>query len=175
MLPERPFRTPDARRLGLRPWAGAAFVLCLASCAFEGPGQEWWRPSKGTSRDAGAVAAAIEGMYQAFQQRNLGGVGKYMTPDSTCYDASTSQLLVGRQAVLDHFGAILARHKEGEKWESSMEDLEVLVSGDLAVATYRIRTGAEGAHALAAVTHAFRRTSEGWKAVHLHRSWNVPK
>lgn len=120
------------------------------------------------------VVEAIMGMYQAFQQADLPKVGKYMTDDSTCYDATTSTLLKGRKAVLDHFGAILAQHKPGEAWESSIEGMDVYVAGNLAYATYQVRTSAGGMHATAAVTHVFRRSGELWLAIHLHRSWNIP-
>jgi ketosteroid isomerase-like protein len=120
------------------------------------------------------VAEAIHGMYEAFKGKTLDGVARFMTEDSTCYDVYTSTLLAGRKAVLDHFGTILARHKEGEKWESSIEDMKVDVRGDLAVATYKVRTSAGGGHALAAVTHVFRREGRRWLACHLHRSWNTP-
>lgn len=118
------------------------------------------------------VKAGIQAMYQAFGERNLDRVGFFMANDMTCYDATTSRLLEGKQAVLDHFGAILARHKPGEKWESSMEDLEVTISGEVAVALYKIRTVVGGGHALAAVTHLFRRKGGAWVSQHLHRSWN---
>ncbi|HLY73065.1 MAG TPA: nuclear transport factor 2 family protein [Planctomycetota bacterium] len=120
------------------------------------------------------VVEAIMGMYQAFQQADLPKVGKFMTEDSTCYDATQSVLLTGRKAVLDHFGAILAQHRPGEAWESSIEGMNVLVSGDMATATYRVRTSAGGTHAIAAVTHVFQRRGGAWLAVHLHRSWNLP-
>jgi len=119
------------------------------------------------------VVEAIMGMYQAFQQADLPKVGKFMTEDSTCYDATQSILLTGRKAVLDHFGAILAQHRPGEAWESSIEGMKVLVSGNMATATYRVRTSAGGMHAIAAVTHVFQRRDGTWLAVHLHRSWNV--
>jgi len=119
------------------------------------------------------VIEAVMGMYQAFQQADLPKVGKYMTDDSTCYDATKSVMLTGRQAVLDHFGAILAQHKPGEAWESSIEGMDVRLSKDLAYATYRVRTSAGGMHAVAAVTHVFQRRGGLWLAVHLHRSWNV--
>ena len=96
-----------------------------------------------------------------------------MTADSTCYDAKRSVMLNGRQAVLDHFGAILSEHKPGEVWESSIEGMKVTVSGDMANATYQVRTSAGGFHAIAAVTHVFRRVEGKWLAIHLHRSWNV--
>ena len=113
------------------------------------------------------------GMYQAFQQKDLAKVGQYLTADSTCYDATRSVMLNGRQAVLDHFGAILAQHKPGEVWESSIEGMKVTVSGDLANATYQVRTSAGGMHMLAAVTHVFRKVDGRWLAIHLHRSWNL--
>ena len=119
------------------------------------------------------VTEAIMGMYQAFQQRDLAKVGTYLTPDSTCYDARQSVMLNGRQAVLDHFGAILSEHKPGEAWESSIEGMKVVVSGDLANATYQVRTSAGGQHAVAAVTHVFRHVGNRWLAIHLHRSWNI--
>ena len=119
------------------------------------------------------IVEAIMGMYQAFQQADLPKVGKYMTDDSTCYDATTSVLLKGRKAVLDHFGAILAQHKPGEAWESSIEGMTVALQGNMAYATYQVRTSAGGMHATAAVTHVFRRSGEVWLAVHLHRSWNL--
>lgn len=119
------------------------------------------------------VAEAVMGMYQAFQQKDLAKVGTYMTPDSTCYDATRSVMLKGREAVLEHFGAILAQHKPGEVWESSIEGMAVTVSGDLANATYQVRTSAGGMHLLAAVTHVFRHVDGRWLAIHLHRSWNA--
>lgn len=119
------------------------------------------------------VAEAVMGMYQAFQQADLPKVGKYMTEDSTCYDATKSVLLTGRKAVLDHFGAILAEHKPGEAWESSIEGMKVSSTRDMAVATYQVRTSAGGLHAVAAVTHVFQRSGDAWLATHLHRSWNV--
>jgi ketosteroid isomerase-like protein len=119
------------------------------------------------------VTEAIMGMYQAFQTRDLPKVGQYMTADSTCYDAKRSVLLTGRQAVLDHFGAILAEHKPGEAWESSIEGMKVTVVGEMANATYQVRTSAGGMHATAAVTHVFRQVGGRWLAVHLHRSWNL--
>lgn len=128
--------------------------------------------SAGSDRDA--VVAAVAGMYGAFKDRNLDGVAPFMTEDSTCYDVYTSKLLVGRKAVLDHFASILARHGQGEKWEASIEDMQVTIAGDFAVATYKISTKAEGAHMLAAVTHVFRREGGKWAASHLHRSWNSP-
>ena len=128
-------------------------------------------PNPKVSQDQ--VVEAVMGMYQAFQQADLPKVGKYMTDDSTCYDATKSVMLTGRQAVLDHFGAILAQHKPGEAWESSIEGMKVTVSGDMANATYQVRTSAGGMHAVAAVTHVFRRVDGRWLAIHLHRSWNV--
>ena len=119
------------------------------------------------------VIEAIMGMYQAFQTRDLPKVGRYLTADSTCYDARRSVLLTGRQAVLDHFGAILAEHKPGEAWESSIEGMKVTVVGEMANATYQVRTSAGGMHAVAAVTHVFRQVGGRWLAVHLHRSWNI--
>ena len=119
------------------------------------------------------VTEAIMGMYQAFQQRDLPKVGTYLTADSTCYDARRSVMLRGRQAVLDHFGAILAEHKAGEAWESSIEGMKVTVVGEMANATYQVRTSAGGMHATAAVTHVFRLVGGRWLAVHLHRSWNI--
>jgi ketosteroid isomerase-like protein len=130
--------------------------------------------SKPSSADAERqVSEAVMGMYQAFQQRDLPKVGQYMTADSTCYDATKSVMLNGRQAVLDHFGAILGQHKPGEAWESSIEGMKVTVSGDMANATYQVRTSAGGMHAVAAVTHVFRQVDGRWLAIHLHRSWNV--
>ena len=119
------------------------------------------------------VIEAIMGMYQAFQQRDLPKVGTYMTADSTCYDAKQSVMLRGRQAVLDHFGAILAEHKPGEAWESSIEGMKVTVVGEMANATYQVKTSAGGMHAIAAVTHVFRHVGGRWLAIHLHRSWNI--
>ncbi len=164
-------------------------LLALASCAVEDEG--WWReggsaPARGAAKEekpaetvlggpANLVAAAIRGMYDAFQARDLASVGKHLAAESTCYDAGTSALRVGRQAVLDHFKGILDRHQPGEKWESKLEDLEIAVSGDIAVAKYKIRTSAGGDHSLAAVTHVFRREGDRWLAVHLHRSWNMAK
>ena len=130
-------------------------------------------PSKSGPNDERHVIEAIMGMYQAFQQRDLPKVGTYMTADSTCYDARQSAMLRGRQAVLDHFGAILAEHKPGEAWESSIEGMKVTVVGEMANATYQVRTSAGGMHATAAVTHVFRQVGGRWLAIHLHRSWNV--
>jgi uncharacterized protein (TIGR02246 family) len=128
--------------------------------------------------DENVVVNAVHGMYEAFKGKTLEGVAPYLTEGSTCYDASTSQLLVGRKAVLDHFGAILARHKPDEKWQSELLDMKVVVDGSTAVATYKVRTAAEGAsgHMTAAVTHVFVREADGrWRASHLHRSWAAPK
>jgi ketosteroid isomerase-like protein len=119
------------------------------------------------------VASAVRGMYAAFQKRDLAAVGAYMTAESTCYDARRSALLRGRQAVLDHFGLILSEHPADRPWEAAIEEMEVTLSGDLAWAVYRVKTSAGGMHALAAVTHLFRRSGGRWLAVHLHRSWNV--
>jgi uncharacterized protein (TIGR02246 family) len=122
------------------------------------------------------VSEAVMGMYGAFQTRDLAKVGEFMTEDSTCFNATTSEMLVGRKAVLDHFGAILSQHPPGEKWESSLADLKVTARGDLALATYHVTTSQGGAHAVAAVTHLFRRIGGRWLAIHLHRSWNaIPK
>ena len=143
----------------------AILVAALVSCS-GGP-----EPSKADSERQ--VVEAIMGMYQAFQSRDLSKVGRFMTPDSTCYDAKQSVMLDGRQAVLDHFGAILAEHKPGEAWQSSIEGMKVTVSGDMANATYQVKTSAGGMHAIAAVTHVFRRVDGRWLAIHLHRSWNI--
>lgn len=127
--------------------------------------------------DAKAVEAAVHGMYEAFKGKSLDAVAPHMTEGSTCYDVYTSELLVGRKAVLDHFGAILARHKPDEKWPSELLDMKVVVDGATAVATYKVRTAAEGGtgHRLAAVTHVFVREADGrWRASHLHRSWASP-
>ena len=51
--------------------------------------------------------------------------------------------------------------------------MKVSVVGDLANATYQVRTSQGGMHMLAAVTHVFRRVGDRWLAIHLHRSWNV--
>ena len=131
-------------------------------------------PPAGPPAEEG-VKASIFGMYSAFKDRNLEAVTPFLSEGSTCYDAKTSRMLVGRKAVLDHFGAILQTHTVGSKWESKMQDLKVDASGDLAVATYTISTTEGGNHALAAVTHVFRRQGDRWVAVHLHRSWNVAK
>jgi ketosteroid isomerase-like protein len=152
----------------MRTISAAFLIATLSACA--GGGAE----TKPGSADAERhVAEAIMGMYGAFQQKDLAKVGTFMTADSTCYDATRSVLLQGRQAVLDHFGAILSQHKPGEVWESSIEGMKVTVSGDLANATYQVKTSAGGMHAIAAVTHVFRRVDGKWLAIHLHRSWNV--
>lgn len=151
----------------MRSAVAAILAAALVSCS---SGAE---PSKSGPNDERHVIEAIMGMYQAFQQRDLPKVGTYMTPDSTCYDAKQSVLLNGRQAVLDHFGAILSEHKPGEAWESSIEGMRVTVLGDMANATYQVKTSAGGMHAIAAVTHVFRRVGGRWLAIHLHRSWNI--
>jgi ketosteroid isomerase-like protein len=143
----------------------AILIAGLSACATA--------PAPSSADAERQVAEAIMGMYGAFQQRDLAKVGTFMTADSTCYDATKSVLLNGRQAVLDHFGAILAQHKPGEAWESSIEGMKVTVSGDMANAIYQVRTSAGGMHAVAAVTHVFRRIEGKWLAIHLHRSWNV--
>ena len=140
----------------------------LSACCCSAPAAQ-----KSSADAERLVAEAIMGMYQAFQQKDLAKVGQYLTVDSTCYDATRSVMLNGRQAVLDHFGAILAQHKPGEVWESSIEGMKVTVSGDLANATYQVRTSAGGMHMLAAVTHVFRQVDGRWLAIHLHRSWNL--
>jgi ketosteroid isomerase-like protein len=141
--------------------------LFLGSCC----GGETTLNPRDTERE---VSEAIMGMYAGFQNRNLEKVGTYMTEDSTCYDATTSTLLRGRKAVLDHFGAILGEHKAGETWQSSIEGITVHSEGQLAYATYQVRTSAGAMHAIAAVTHVFRYSGERWLAIHLHRSWNAP-
>ena len=151
----------------MRIVASLLLTTALLSCS---GGAE---PSKPAPSDDRQVIEAIMGMYQAFQQRDLPKVGTFMTPDSTCYDAKQSVMLNCRQAVLDHFGALLAEHKPGAAWESSIEGMKVTVSGDMANATYQVRTSAGGMHAVAAVTHVFRRVDGRWLAIHLHRSWNV--
>ena len=151
----------------MRYLAAALLIATLGSCCNTEVDQD----PKGSKQH---VIEAIMGMYQAFQQADLPKVGKFMTPDSTCYDATKSEMLSGRKAVLDHFGAILAQHKPGEAWESSIEGMKVQVSGDMANATYQVKTSAGGMHAIAAVTHVFQRHGESWLAVHLHRSWNIP-
>jgi len=144
----------------------AILIATLSACAT--------RETKPSSADAERmVTEAILGMYGAFQQKDLAKVATFMTPDSTCYDATRSVLLKGRQAVLDHFGAILAQHKPDEAWESSIEGMNVTVSDDMANATYQVKTSAGGMHAIAAVTHVFRRVDGKWLAIHLHRSWNI--
>jgi ketosteroid isomerase-like protein len=148
--------------------AGILMIATLGACCSAEPDA----PNPKVSEEK--VIEAIMGMYQAFQQADLPKVGKYMTEDSTCYDATQSVLLRGRKAVLDHFGAILAQHKPGEAWESSIEGMKVTTSNDMAVATYQVRTSAGGMHAIAAVTHVFQRRGGTWLAVHLHRSWNIP-
>lgn len=130
-------------------------------------------PRESASDAEKEVSEAVMGMYAAFQTRDLAKVGEFMTEDSTCYNVTTSEMLVGRKAVLAHFGAILSEHRPGEKWESSITDLKVAARGDLAVATYRVSTSQGGAHAVAAVTHVFQQIGGRWLAIHLHRSWNA--
>ncbi len=145
---------------------GAALAaLALLSCSSG--------PAPAARGDEQAVVEAVMGMYAAFQQRNLAKVGEHMTEGSTCYNATTSEMLVGRKAVLDHFGAILAEHDPSKPWQSSIEGMQVVLSGDQAIATYRVKASMGGAHAVAAVTHVFRRAGGRWLAVHLHRSWNA--
>ena len=151
----------------MRRFLPAILLSALASCC----NTEVDRPRPADVERG--VSEAIIGMYSAFQQRDLAKVGQFMTPESTCYDAIRSEMLNGRQAVLDHFGAILAEHKAGEAWESSIEGMKVTSNGDMACATYRVRTSAGGRHAVAAVTHIFARIEGRWLAVHLHRSWNA--
>jgi uncharacterized protein (TIGR02246 family) len=148
----------------MKALAAALAALLMISCAQAPP------PQGDPQR---AVTEAIMGMYSAFQTRDLSRVAPYMTEDSTCYNAITSEMLVGRKAVLDHFGAILAQHKEGEKWEASIQDMNVVVRGDLAYATYKVHTSQGGMHSLAAVTHVFKKVDGRWLATHLHRSWNL--
>ncbi len=150
----------------MRTIPAAILLAALSACATP--------PAPSTADAERQVQEAIMGMYGAFQQKDLAKVGTFMTADSTCYDAKRSVMLNGRQAVLDHFGAILSEHKPGEVWESSIEGMKVTVSGDLANATYQVRTSAGGFHAIAAVTHVFRRVEGKWLAIHLHRSWNAP-
>jgi ketosteroid isomerase-like protein len=134
------------------------------------------KPAENPAEAEKGVSESIMGMYAAFQTRDLAKVGEFMSAGSTCYNATTSEMLVGRKAVLDHFGAILSQHKPGEKWESSITDLKVVPRGDLAVATYHVNTSQGGAHAVAAVTHVFQKIDGRWLAIHLHRSWNaIPK
>jgi uncharacterized protein (TIGR02246 family) len=144
----------------------AILAAALAGGCAAGPG-----PLR--ESDPADVASAVMGMYGAFQQRDLARVGTFMTPDSTCYDATRSMLLKGREAVLAHFGAILGEHKPGEVWQSSIEGMSVAGEGDLAWAVYQVKTSQGGRHAAAAVTHVFRRVDGRWLAVHLHRSWNA--
>jgi ketosteroid isomerase-like protein len=152
----------------MRPAVAIALSLSVAGCCCQS------QTSPTSSADAERlVSEAVMGMYQAFQQKNLEKVGQYMTADSTCYDAARSVMLTGRPAVLDHFRAILAQHKPGEAWESSLEGMKVTVSGDMAYATYQVRTSQGGMHAVAAVTHVFRHEGDRWLAIHLHRSWNI--
>jgi len=150
----------------MRQISAAVLMLTLAASCTAG---EEHNPRTAEQK----VAEAVMGMYQGFQQADLPKVGKYMTEDSTCYDATKSVMLTGRKAVLDHFGAILAQHKPGEAWESSIEGMKVSSTRDMAVATYQVRTSAGGMHAVAAVTHVFQRHGDAWLATHLHRSWNV--
>src|SRR4029077_6076902 len=111
----------------MRTMPATILILGLSACCCR------TQPVPAASADAERlVSEAVMGMYQAFQQSDLAKVGQYMTADSTCYDATRSVLLHGRQAVLDHFGAILAQHKPGEAWESSIEGMKVTVSGDMA-------------------------------------------
>src|SRR5579862_1205477 len=152
----------------MRRIAGALLIASLGACC----GTDAERPDPKATEEK--VIEAVMAMYQAFQQADLPKVGKYMTEDSTCYDATRSVLLTGRRAVLDHFGAILAQHKPGEAWESSIEGMNVTTVGELAYATYRVRTSAGGMHSVAAVTHVFQRRGGVWLAIHLHRSWNIP-
>jgi ketosteroid isomerase-like protein len=142
----------------------AALLLVLSGCS--------GAPPAGADAARG-VTEAVMGMYGAFQKRELAKVGEFMTEDSTCYDATRSVLLVGRKAVLDHFGAILAEHKADQPWQSSIDGMDVVARGDLAYATYLVRTSMGGVHAQAAVTHVFRNVGGRWLAIHLHRSWNV--
>lgn len=146
----------------------AILMLSLSACCCSNP-----EGPRNTAEAERLVTEAVMGMYQAFQQKNLERVGQYMTAESTCYDATRSVMLTGRQAVLDHFGAILAQHKPGEVWESAIEGMKVSVVGDMANATYQVRTSQGGMHMLAAVTHVFRHVGDRWLAIHLHRSWNV--
>ena len=140
-------------------------LLLAASCA---------HPSASVPSDPErGVSEAVMGMYSAFQTRDLAKVGEFMTEGSTCYNATTSEMLVGRKAVLDHFGAILSQHKPGEKWESSITDIKVSAHGEIAVATYHVNTSQGGMHAVAAVTHVFEWVGGRWLATHLHRSWNA--
>ena len=143
----------------------AISALALIGCA-GAPGGSAAEAEKG-------VAEAVMGMYGAFQTRDLAQVGEFRTEGSPCYNATTSEMLVGRKAVLDHFGAILAEHKPGEKWESSITDIKVTSRGDLAYASYHVNTSQGGFHAKAAVTHVFQKVGGRWLAVHLHRSWNA--
>jgi len=151
----------------MRLLASAFLTSVVVSCS----STELHRDPEASSRQ---VVETIMSMYQAFQQADLPKVGKYLSEDSTCYDATQSVLLIGRKAVLDHFGAILAQHKPGEAWESSIEGMNVTTVGELAYATYRVRTSAGGMHSVAAVTHVFQRRGGVWLAIHLHRSWNIP-
>src|SRR4051812_43218476 len=108
----------------MRTLLPAILAATLSACAAGPPA------TRETSADAERhVTEAIMGMYGAFQQRDLAKVGTFLTADSTCYDAARSVMLQGRQAVLDHFGAILAQHPPGEAWESSIEGMKVTVSG----------------------------------------------
>ena len=143
----------------------AISVLSLISCS--------GAPAGNPRQDQEDVSKAVMGMYSAFQTRDLAKVGEFMTEGSTCYNATTSEMLAGRKAVLDHFGAILAQHKPGEKWESSITDLQVSSRGDMACATYHVNTSQGGMHAVAAVTHVFQNVGGRWLAIHLHRSWNA--
>ena len=145
---------------------GVAISALFLTCCAGGPAGDGGGAEKG-------VAEAVMGMYGAFQTRDLAKVGEFMTEGSTCYNATTSEMLVGRKAVLDHFGAILGQHKPGEKWESSITDLKVIPQGELAYATYHVNTSQGGFHAVAAVTHVFQKVGGRWLAIHLHRSWNA--
>jgi ketosteroid isomerase-like protein len=149
----------------MRAFQVAMMALFLGACA--------QAPSGAPADAEKGVSEAVMGMYGAFQTRDLAKVGEFMTESSTCYNATTSEMLVGRKAVLDHFGAILGQHKPGEKWESSITDIKVDARGDFAVATYHVNTSQGGMHAVAAVTHVFQRIDGRWLATHLHRSWNA--
>ena len=140
-------------------------LLLLSACAAG--------PSAGDEED---VAKSVMGMYAAFKTRDVSKIAEFMTEGSTCYNATTSEMLVGRKAVLDHFGAILSQHKPGEDWASSITDMKVTSRGDLAIATYHVNPSQGGNHSTAAVTHVFQKIDGRWLAIHLHRSWNaMPK
>lgn len=137
-----------------------------------------WRATvaNDSKTEAQEISDIIRGIFTAFEDHDPDGIEGHMHPDATVWDVFTPQLIRGT-AERDAFHAEDQKQMQARGPLSlSIEDPEVEVWDDTAIAmyylnyTYQPPNAAEGR---VRITDVFRRLNDKWLIVH-HHEGTVP-